>query len=563
MKRNRLFWADRIAQQVELRVQNETILQKIVEERGYICYDEKTPSGRIHVGSGRGWVIHDTVAKALRNRGLNARFILSSDDMDPMDSIPSDLEDPDYWNSFMGKPFRNIPSPEKGFKSFAEYYFHDATSKFAEYGIKAEIESTGERYVRGDFNTIIKLALDHTQRIQEIYNRFYESTTMRTKLPFNPICEKCGNIGTTRAYEWHPEDEKVDYHCKPDSVTWAQGCGYEGEISPYNGNGKFPWKVEWAAKWPTVGVVYETAGKDHFSAGGSRDISIAISREIFNFPPPLPSSAKKTEKGWIYKRGAGYEFFLIGGAKMASSKGQGFPFADMTYYAPGNILRYILVRTRPKSAINFDPQSDLERIYRDYDDTEKKFYETKANPTLLEKDKYFNAKRLYELSFIGNILPTQPTAVDFNFGVMIVQLTNSTEEAMSLLQNKGKLPTILTEEHQQIVVERLDFFRRWVNDLAPPDTIIMLTVNPQLQLTEKESRICKDFTNLLNSTENEQELIKGIKKITEQHRLETKEFYGLIYQVLFGSKSGPRLVPYVVFAGPNQIVQHIQKVISL
>ncbi|MFX0205774.1 MAG: hypothetical protein ACFFDT_07275, partial [Candidatus Hodarchaeota archaeon] len=177
MKDKRLFWADRIAQQVEFRVQNEPILQEVVKERGYICYDEKSPSGRIHIGSGRGWVIHDTVAKALRDRGLNARFILSSDDMDPMDNIPSHLKDRDYWKSFMGKPLRNVPSPEKGFKSFAEYYFHDATSKFMEYGVEAEIESTGERYIRGDFNKTIKLAFEHTQQIQEIYTRFYESTT--------------------------------------------------------------------------------------------------------------------------------------------------------------------------------------------------------------------------------------------------------------------------------------------------------------------------------------------------------------------------------------------------
>jgi len=53
--------------------------------------DEKTPSGSIHIGSGRGWVIHDAIAKALRDKGVKARFILSSDDMDPLDKPSKEL----------------------------------------------------------------------------------------------------------------------------------------------------------------------------------------------------------------------------------------------------------------------------------------------------------------------------------------------------------------------------------------------------------------------------------------------------------------------------------------
>ena len=72
------------------------------------------------------------------------------------------------------------------------------------------------------------------------------------------------------------------YECRDDVVKWAKGCDNKDWIYPYDGNGKFPWKVEWAAKWPSKGVIIETAGKDHFTKGGSRTIACRISVDVFD-----------------------------------------------------------------------------------------------------------------------------------------------------------------------------------------------------------------------------------------------------------------------------------------
>ena len=49
-----VYWTDKVTQEVKKRVENSPILKKTVKERGYIVYDEKTPSGKIHIGSARG-----------------------------------------------------------------------------------------------------------------------------------------------------------------------------------------------------------------------------------------------------------------------------------------------------------------------------------------------------------------------------------------------------------------------------------------------------------------------------------------------------------------------------
>ncbi len=182
-----MHWADKIALDIQERIAQEPILKKIVETQGILVYDEKTPSGIIHVGSGRGWIIHDVIAKALRKAGMNARFVLSSDDIDPYDKPNKTL--PKEWDKYIGMPFRNMPSPVKGYESFADYYFMMCVEKFEELGIQAEIESTGAEYETGTFNNAIKKILDNHTKVQGIYERLYgEEVAGANKIPINVIC---------------------------------------------------------------------------------------------------------------------------------------------------------------------------------------------------------------------------------------------------------------------------------------------------------------------------------------------------------------------------------------
>ena len=75
----RLYKQGNIGEIKTLCQENILDLKKLFDygkEKGYIVYDEKTPSGKIHIGSGRSWIIHDVIAKAMRNIGLKAKFIL-------------------------------------------------------------------------------------------------------------------------------------------------------------------------------------------------------------------------------------------------------------------------------------------------------------------------------------------------------------------------------------------------------------------------------------------------------------------------------------------------------
>ncbi len=541
-------WADQYAESVIERVNGDKKLAEVVKKHGYIVYDEKTPSGKIHIGSGRGWVIHDAVAKALREKGVRGRFILSSDDIDPFDKMNADL--PKEFEQYLGKPFRDIPSPVPGFKSYADYYFTDCTQVFAQFGIVAELESTGDRYIRGDFNPCIKIALDNAEKINAIYERMYGKE--RAQLPFNPICEKCGNIGTTFAYEWDAKRELIKYHCKPDFVTWAKGCDYKGERSPYNGGGKFPWKVEWAAKWPTVGVVFETAGKDHFSHGGSRDIAVAIAEEIFDYRPPLPSDYKNP--------GNGYEFFTIGGQKMSTSKGRGVGFSESLHYAQGNILRYLLISTRPRAQLDFDPFNgqDLILLYDRYDKTERVFYDVEqlTNPHDVQKQ-----KRIYELSAVGDVPKSLSSQVPLTLAGVMVQVTLNDEDAISRLIESGHLPEKLSAQATKSIKERLAFSRKWIAELAPDKFKFQIQNEFRGKLDDAQKKLVTGVVHLLEQKCTEVELHNAFYALCTELSMTPQQAFSTMYSILIGKPQGPRLASFLLTIGRERVIKLLKKVI--
>ncbi len=541
-----MHWADSIAKEVIERVKGNPVLKSLVKEKGFIVYDEKTPSGQVHIGSGRGWIIHDAIARALRDAGVKGRFVLSSDDIDPFDKWNEDLDS--SFKKHLGKPFRDIPSPVHGYRSFADYYFQLVTKKFPEFGIEAELESTGSRYDDGSFNNTIKKALNDHEKIRSIYNRLYGDNHAFTKrLPFNPICEKCGKIGTTEAIAWDPETEMITYRCRKDLVKWAEGCGNEGKQSPYNGRGKFPWKVEWAAKWPSIGVVAETAGKDHFTKGGARDIAIAICHEVFGFPVPWPSTPKKA--------GMHYEFFTVGGKKMSTSRGTGITFSESTDYAPANILRYLLVRTRPHAVIDFNPshRNDMILLYERFDKTERIYYGYEDGSNLQETQKQ---KRIYELSHVGPVPERMIPQIPFIHASMVIQTAHShMSRAIELLKKTCHLSKEPSKEEADYAKERLSFAKKWIENFAPDEFKFAVLDEPGYRPhLEQERKAFKMLAAALEKDLDEEALFNEFYEICKQTDLDNKDFFKIAYQLLIGKEQGPRLAPFILAIGKEKVL---------
>lgn len=324
-----------------------------VEGRGpQVVNDSKTPSGTVHVGSLRGPVILDVITRALRARGIETTLLYGVDDLDPMDAQA--LLTPDAVEREMGRPLAHVPDPAGDcHASYARHFAGIFIDTFSGLGIHPDrYYWMSDIYPTGAMDPYIRIALDRADRVRDVYRRVANVQHPADWHPLGLICPDCGKVGTTIVTAW--DGERVRYECRRDLVAWATGCGASGSASPFGGAAKLPWNLEWAAQWSLFGVTIEPCGKDLSTAGGSRDRSDAIAREVFEREPPL---------------NVPYEFLNIGGRKMSTSKGRGAAAHRIVDVVPPEQLRLLFLRPRPNQAIEFDPEGTdaIPRLFDEYD----------------------------------------------------------------------------------------------------------------------------------------------------------------------------------------------------
>jgi lysyl-tRNA synthetase class 1 len=504
-----MFWVDTIVRDIEKRLK-----EKIASGKPLIIRDEKTPSGRVHVGSMRGVAIHGLVYDVLKEKGIGAKYIYEFNDSDPMDGLPNYL-DTETFGQYMGKQLFEVPSPEEGHKNYAEYFADEFEKVITNAEFTPEFTRAHDLYTSGKMNEVIRKALDGADKVRSIYKKVSGGEKPEDWLPVSVVCEKCGNIGTTKAHTW--DGEKVTYTCEENIVSWAQGCGYKGEVSPFDGAAKLPWKVEWPAKWVVYGVDIEGGGKDHSTRGGSRDIANHIAREVFDYTPPFDIP---------------YEFFLVGGKKMSSSKGEGSSAREVADLLPTKIFRLALLDKKPMSAINFDPAGDTVPILFDrYDALAKKKWDGEEDDNT----------RLFELLHKGD-LPAEHHLPRFSLVSFLSQMPHIDIEGEIEKEKEASLTTADKEE----INERVAYAQKWLNAYAPERYVYKLAEEEIPEGTKDFTGSQKKALAAVLEYVQQNEILDGatlhekIHDIKQEQGIEPKELFSALYQSFLGRDSGPQ-----------------------
>ena len=498
------FWADAEADALDPAVE-------------HVIRDSKTPSGAVPVSGLRGPIITDALYRTFKQRGLRVRYVFTIDDYDPMDS--QSMREKAGMAEQMGKPFFRIPSPDPAAASdYARYHAGRYLALFDDLGIRPdEIHWMRDLYGSGALDRQIDLVLRNAAAIREIHRQVAGVEHPEGWLPVSVICERCGRIGTTLASDY--DGATVAYECLPDYVEWAEGCGNRGRISPFKGNAKLLWNEQWCADWDHFGVTYEEGGKDLLTAGGSRDRSNEIYRQVWRKEPPL---------------GLAHEFLLIGGKKMGTSTGRGASAVELVGVYPGELIRFLMLRTPPKRHIEFDPAGmALPRLLDEYDRCADAYLADPAD----------DLARVWALSQLSE--PPAPIGFRVRFSLIASWLQIPSIDPLregALLKGSA-----LDEAEERDLRRRIELARVWLERWAPDEAKFGIAKElPALALSDLQRAYLRAVAALVGSITDpeamQQELYEVAKRVglvTAEGKV-SKDAFGALYSAFIGKPNGPR-----------------------
>ena len=510
-----MFWADEIVDQIEDR-----FAKKIKDDVSLVIRDEKTLSGRVHIGSVRGIVLHGLISQILHERGISNQFHFELNDNDPMDGLPINVDQAKF-APHMGKPLFAVPPVCDGEENFTTGFGNEIQQAVAPMGLPIEWYHLRPLYVAGKFNNVIREALQNAAAIRNIYLEVSGGGKPDDWFPLNVICPSCGKIGTTKVTGWDSLAEVVEFECKKQYVQWAEGCGHTGTMSPYDGNATLPWKVEWAAKWKVVGVDIEGGGKDHYAAGGSREVAAKISNDVFCYPPPFDIP---------------YEFFNIAGKKMSASKGLGAAAKDIADLLPPKMLKFLMIRKEARVPLDFDPEGKtIPNLFDEYDRCADHYFNR-------HPEAYEGFARAYALAqFDVSTEPPDIWEMRFQSLSFVVQMPHlDVEEEAAKLKGSA-----LTDQEKTALHERADYVKKWIDTLAPAQYKyeIQTSAPEDLELSDAQKKAFATLAKRLGDLQEwtGEEVHHKIHKTKEESALSPKEIFQPLYKIFLNRTSGPQI----------------------
>lgn len=520
-------WADRVADQ-------------IIRERGdldvYTCASGITPSGTVHIGNFREIISVDLVVRALRARGKNVRFIYSWDDYDVFRKVPLNMPNQDVLAEHLRYPITLVPDTTGRDSSYARHHEVDVESVLPEVGIHPEYLYQSERYRANMYAEGMRISLQNRNRLKEILNRYRDEQHKMTDddeyWPTAAFCCKC-NKDTT---------EMVDYDGEYELTYKCTSCGHiERADLRTSKEIKLGWRVDWPMRWQYEHTVFEPAGKDHHSQGGSFDTARLVADEVFHWPAPVSFR---------------YDFIGIkgGAGKMSSSSGNVTTLRDVLSVYPPEIVRYLFAGTRPDTEFTISFDLDVMKTYEDYDKTERIVWgvDKAKSDNIFAKE-----KRIYELSQVDGMPEEMP-----------YQLTGGFRHLCNLLQiNGGDIDKVIATIGDIKPSQEKAFRTRakcawfWITECAPEEFRFALK-DPaaadyrKVDLAPAElaavQGICKDVLPVMDGLEDKA-LAEKVYEVAGNCGIETKQLFTAVYQVLIGKDQGPRLANFMRIIGRERL----------
>jgi lysyl-tRNA synthetase class 1 len=522
-------WYDKMSQKVIKRERKlGRSLEKVRTEMGLGA------SGFPHIGSLGDAARSYAVTLALKEMGFNSELVAFCDDKDGLRKVPAGL--PKSLEKYLGFPVSSIPDPFGCHESYGKHMSSLLLDALDKCGIQYSYISAKEVYEKGLLREEIRTILLNAKKVGEIVKEEVGQERYTEVLPYFPVCEKCGRIYTTQALEFLPETDKVRYACEGLEIRGKQieGCGHRGEVDITRGEGKLSWKGEFAARWKALDIRFEAYGKD---IADSVRINDRICREILCFEPP--SHAR-------------YEMFLDkGGRKISKSAGNVFtPQVWFRYGSPQSLLLLMLKRFVGTRTLDV---SDIPTYMNELDNLEDVYFGKKA---VKDRKELVKLRGLYEYCWVMKP-PAKPSVhVPYNLLAFLVKMAPKecvNEFVTEKLLSYGYLRKGQTMDAD--LSRRIGYVLNWIQDFEE-------IKETKVSLTETEKKAVTALIEILEVEDESDKIQNAIFNVAKSNGLKPAAFFRTLYAILMGAPQGPRLGPYILAMGKQNVIAALQRALN-
>ena len=487
---------------------------KIILQTGY------GPSGLPHIGTFGEVARTSMMVNALKQlTDIPTEIITFSDDMDGLRKVPENVPNQELLNNNLHKPLTQVPDPFEKFASFGEHNNEMLQDFLNKFNFEYNFKSSSVLYKSGFFNSTLQIILENYQGIMDIILPTLGKERQRTYSPFLPICPNTGQVLEIPVLEILKDKSKIIF----------DNNGEKLEISILDGNCKLQWKVDWAMRWYALDIDFEMYGKDLIES------AILSSRIVKLIGKTNPS-------------GFAYELFLDEkGEKISKSKGNGITIDQWLEYASPESLSLYMYQN-PKRA---------KKLYKEIvPKTVDEYLE------LIEK-----AKKQNELQLLMNPvwhvhngkIPKEDTIMSFSMLLNLVETSNADSKEL-LWKFVKKYKKDISEKDHPIFDNLIGYAIKYFNDVIKIQKKYKKANDSEKKALEaliktldecNDKMLPEDIQTLIYSTGKDNGYSENLR-----------DWFKLIYEVVFGDENGPRMGFFISFFGVNETKELIKEKIK-
>ena len=495
--------------------------KSLIEKKGKITLQTGYgPSGLPHIGTFGEVARTSMMVNALKHlTDLPTEIITFSDDMDGLRKVPENVPNQELLNDNLHKPLTQVPDPFKKYNSFGEHNNEMLKNFLDRFNFNYLFKSSTLLYKSGFFNPTLQKILENYQGIMDIIIPTLGKERQKTYSPFLPICPKTGIVLEIPVIEIIKEKSKIVF----------DNNGKKLEASILDGECKLQWKVDWAMRWYALDIDFEMYGKDLIE-------SAILSTKIIKL------MGKNNPSGFAY------ELFLDEkGEKISKSKGNGITIDQWLEYASPESLSLYMYQN-PKRAKKLYNEIVLKAV-----DEYLEF---------IEKGKSQNQLQLLmnpAWHVHNSEMPKEDVIMTFSMLLNLVETSNADSKEL-LWKFVKKYKKGIIEKDYPIFDNLIGYAIKYFND-------VIKLKKKYKKPNNVEKNALKALIKTLDSCNNEmtpediQTLIYSTGK-ENGYKENLRDWFKLIYEVVFGDENGPRMGFFISFFGVKETKQLIEEKIK-